>query len=270
MVLCQIHTEINQCKSESSAVAWKSEWAGKVEETTRADLSKGLQVLGISNKPTAATITYGFDKAAQQFSDYRCHVVCTPSHIASPDLTQSRNLGPCTIAGLQILGIINEPTAAAVTQGLDKRLMSSNHNSFPQPPSRLPHTHTSTFSPNGTSYQMEWALQPEPNDSSWSGQRGGMEKVAWKDGVAMLQWTSRWHTDGEDDDTVVQLSNLDCCQHPISHLVAILPITVAANVQSPTSLPSSPLPHCHITVAAADVPSSPLYHITLTTMITVV
>ncbi|KAH9024042.1 hypothetical protein EDB83DRAFT_2320138 [Lactarius deliciosus] len=43
----------------------------------------GLQILRISNKPTAATITYGFDKATQRVSDYRCHIAFRSSALAA-------------------------------------------------------------------------------------------------------------------------------------------------------------------------------------------
>ncbi|KAH9031610.1 hypothetical protein EDB83DRAFT_2319212 [Lactarius deliciosus] len=43
----------------------------------------GLQILRISNKPTAATITYGFDKATQRVSDYHCHVAFRSSTLAA-------------------------------------------------------------------------------------------------------------------------------------------------------------------------------------------
>ncbi|KAH9010293.1 hypothetical protein EDB84DRAFT_1445829 [Lactarius hengduanensis] len=112
VVACLFNTEHQATKDTGTLQAFRSSTLSTTLQQLPSpmDLTRppSLQILCISNKPTAATITYGFDKA-------------TYTRVTSPDLTRSHNLGPRTIAGLQILCITNEPTAATVAQGLDKR-----------------------------------------------------------------------------------------------------------------------------------------------------
>ncbi|MGH0159265.1 UNVERIFIED_CONTAM: hypothetical protein FKN15_006251 [Acipenser sinensis] len=85
------------------------------QATKDAGTIAGLNVLRIINEPTAAAIAYGLDKKSVTNA-----VVTVPAYFNDSQRQATKDAG--TIAGLNVLRIINEPTAAAIAYGLDKKV----------------------------------------------------------------------------------------------------------------------------------------------------
>ncbi|KAH9015283.1 hypothetical protein EDB83DRAFT_2320329 [Lactarius deliciosus] len=196
----------------------------------------GLQILRISNKPTAATITYGFDKATQRVSDYRCHIAFRSSTLAAslqqlPKPTITYGFDKAAHHRLARLAQFNffVPMALKIEWN---RLYSAKKT---QRPFVLWEQNVTSASIRPTGWHGEGGLERWGHLTVDFHEENGVHVTTHH--VYPTEGAYRFSTLGELDPS-----------SPISHLVAVLPVTSLSHYHRCCRRPSSPL--YRVTVAA--------------------